>query len=129
MLNDMKIQIEVCRTAVTLRRGDGCYRCLLFSDMPAERAVALLPQYGVGGCEVCDVRRVALRYPFDLDEGRLLGLLLAGRCPEPPRGAGEEALRRWLCGVLAPLLPMHAVPASLSARTVNECVTLIRQNL
>ena len=59
----------------------------------------------------------------------LLTLLLSGRCPEPPRGVTTETLRRWLCGVLAPLLPMHAVPASLSARTVNECVTLIRQNL
>lgn len=125
----MNIQIEIYRLSITLRDARGCYRCLLFSDMPAERAVALLPQYGAGGCEVCDVRRVALRYPFYLDEGRLLTLLLAGRCPEPPRGADEEALRRWLCGVLAPLLPMHAVPASLSVRTVNECVTLIRQNL
>ena len=125
----MTIQIEIYRLSITLRDVRGCYRCLLFADMPAERAVALLPQYGAGGCEVCSLERVALRYPFHLDEGRLLTLLLSGRCPEPPRGATTEELRRWLCGVLAPLLPMHAVPASLSARTVNECVTLIRQNL
>ena len=128
----MELHFEIIkeRTVVVLRSREGHYSQMVFAAMPAEAALALLPQYGRSREEVVSLTQCSLSYPSSIDYLRLERFVLwAYEQGMAPTGRlTTEAVGEWIGGLLPLLLPAGARVERLPKRFVEYCYNIISQN-
>lgn len=128
----MTILIEHVRTVILVRDRRGCYRVLYFSPMPAGRALALLPEYGVAEDEVVSVETCAIESAVTLRDGQMVPKLLSAFETSPFVLGGGKALSRraadeWVEKTLQSMLPPGTTLGPLPRNLMREIYTSINE--
>jgi len=89
----MTFQIERVRTAILVRNQQGIYRIVYFAQMPRERVLELMHEYGLDDGEVLAIESFGMRETLTFSDEQLATLLQAAFAVRPFATDGG-ALRR-----------------------------------
>ena len=128
----MNVLIKRVRTAILVRNRQGYYRMVYFNPMPAEKAIALLSEYGISADEVVNVETLDIYETLKLNDGQIVPMLLAAFDTSPfvlgnMSGVSHRSADEWIKSTLQSMLPRDTILGPLSQNLKNEIYTLINE--